>query len=61
MNHSNWRNSTVNDASAINLRTRPAVRYWTMALGVTEDELKRIVDHVGASPDRVREELRGLH
>lgn len=33
--------------SRINMSEKHEVRYWTEALGVTEDELQRVVDEVG--------------
>lgn len=45
------------DRSLISLAEAHEVKYWTQALGVSFDELKRAVDKVGHSADKVREEL----
>ena len=45
------------DHSRISLAEAHEVRYWTEALGVDFDELKRVVDKVGNSADAVRREL----
>ncbi len=47
------------DRSRINLQQDHEVRYWTKELGVTEEELRKAVQQVGASADKVREQLRG--
>ena len=46
------------DRSRISLSEDYEVRYWTDALGVTEDRLREIVGRVGNSADAVREALR---
>ncbi len=38
----------------IDVREPEAVRYWTEALGVTEEVLNEAVDHVGSSEEDVR-------
>ena len=42
------------DGTVINLKEDDEVRYWTAALGVTEDLLKKLVNEHGASPRIVR-------
>jgi len=46
------------DRSRINMNQDHEVRYWTQALGVSEDELRRAVGAVGVSADKVREHLK---
>lgn len=45
------------DRSLISLAESHEVQYWTQAMGVSIDELKRAVDKVGHSAAKVREEL----
>jgi hypothetical protein len=45
------------DRSRINLHQEHEVRYWTKALGVTEDQLKATVAKVGNSAEKVRAKL----
>lgn len=45
------------DRSRINLSEDYEVRYWTEALGVSEQTLRDAVAEVGSSADRVREAL----
>jgi hypothetical protein len=45
------------DRSRISLAEPHEVRYWTDALGVDFDTLKRIVDKVGNTVAAVRQEL----
>jgi hypothetical protein len=45
------------DGSRINVNQEHEIRYWTKALGVSEDELRRAVGEVGVSADRVRQHL----
>lgn len=45
------------DRSLISLTESHEVQYWTQAMGVSLDELKRAVDKVGHSAAKVREEL----
>ena len=47
------------DRARINLQQDYEVRYWTKELGVTEEELRKAVEQVGASADKVREQLLG--
>jgi hypothetical protein len=46
------------DRSRINTDQDYEVRYWTEELNVSEDELRRAVQSVGSSADKVREHLR---
>ena len=46
------------DRSRINTEQDYEVRYWTEELNVSEEELRRAVQSVGASVDRVRGHLR---
>jgi hypothetical protein len=50
-------NRGAQDRSRINLTEDHEVRYWTMALGVPEDELRRLVAEAGNSADAVRAAL----
>lgn len=50
-------NRGAQDRSRISLTEPHEVQYWTGALGVSVDELKRAVDKVGHSADAVRKEL----
>jgi hypothetical protein len=45
------------DRSRINVSQEHEVRYWTKALGVSEEQLKAAVKSVGNSADKVREHL----
>jgi hypothetical protein len=45
------------DRSRINMSESYEVRYWTKHLGITRDELQRLVDKVGNSASAVRKEL----
>ena len=47
------------DRSKINMQEDYEVKYWAKELGVTRDELQRIVDRVGNSAAAVRKELAG--
>jgi hypothetical protein len=50
------------DASRINVNEDYEVDYWTKALGVSAETLRRAVDQVGVSADAVRAHLaRGAH
>lgn len=46
------------DRSRISLSEDYEVRYWTDALGVTQDRLREIVGRVGNSAEAVREALK---
>jgi predicted RNA-binding protein YlqC (UPF0109 family) len=45
------------DRSKINMSEDFEVKYWLKALGVSKDELKRVVEKVGNSAAAVRKEL----
>ena len=45
------------DRSRINVEESHELRYWTQALGVSEEKLREAVKAVGVSADRVREHL----
>jgi hypothetical protein len=45
------------DRSRISLNEEHEVRYWTQALGVPEDELRRLVAEAGPGADAVRAAL----
>lgn len=45
------------DRARINLSEEHEVRYWTLALGVPEDELRRLVAEAGSSAEAVRDAL----
>jgi hypothetical protein len=45
------------DRSKINMREDYEVKYWTKELGVTREELQKVVDKVGDSAAAVRKEL----
>ena len=45
------------DRSRINLDEDYEVKYWTRHLGLSAEELKRLVDKVGNSAAAVRKEL----
>ena len=45
------------DRSKINMAEDYEVKYWAKELGVTRDELQRVVDKVGNSAAAVRKEL----
>jgi hypothetical protein len=45
------------DRSKINMHKAFEVKYWTHALGVSKEELKKAVDKVGNSAAAVRKEL----
>ena len=47
------------DRSRISLSQPWEVRYWTEALGISEQELRDVVGRVGNSADAVRAALRG--
>lgn len=46
------------DRARISLEQDYEVRYWTEKLGVSREELERVVREVGHSADAVRERLR---
>ncbi|MEJ1930056.1 DUF3606 domain-containing protein [Nostoc sp. NIES-2111] len=45
------------DRARINIHQEHEVRHWTKALGVTEEQLKEIVDRVGTAAEDVRAEV----
>lgn len=45
------------DRARINLSEEHEIRYWTLALGVPEDELRRLVAEAGNSAEAVRAAL----
>jgi len=45
------------DRSKINMHEDHEVKYWTKELGVSKEELQRVVDKVGNSAAAVRKEL----
>jgi hypothetical protein len=45
------------DRSKVNMHEAWEVDYWTMELGVSKDELQRVVKKVGNSAAAVRKEL----
>jgi hypothetical protein len=45
------------DRSKINTHESWEVKYWTRELGVSKEELKKVVDKVGNSAATVRKEL----
>jgi hypothetical protein len=45
------------DRSKINMHEEYEVKYWTKELGISRDELQRVVDKVGNSAAAVRKEL----
>ena len=45
------------DRSKINMNQPHEVKYWTRALGVSQEDLQRAVDKVGNSAATVRKEL----
>ena len=46
------------DRARINLAEDYEVRYWTAELGVSEDELVRLVHQHGNSAEKIRQALR---
>jgi hypothetical protein len=45
------------DRSRINMHEDHEVRYWTKALGVSKEELQRLVDKHGSSAAKIKEAL----
>jgi len=45
------------DSSRINLNEDYEIRYWTQALGVSEEQLRQLVRQHGNSASKVREAL----
>jgi hypothetical protein len=50
-------NRGAQDRTRINLSEPHEVRYWTTALGVPEDELRRLVAEAGDNAEAVRDAL----
>lgn len=50
-------NRGAQDRSRINLNEEHEVRYWTGALGVPEEELRRLVAEAGNSAEAVKAAL----
>ena len=46
------------DRNLISLTEAHEVRYWTEALGISKEELERVVGQVGHSATKVREHLK---
>jgi hypothetical protein len=46
------------DSSRINLNQAYEVGYWTQILGITENELRRIVNEVGNDVEAVKTRIR---
>jgi len=46
------------DRARINLSEDYEVRFWTSELGVSKDELTRLVDQHGNSAEKIRQALR---
>lgn len=53
----NLKERAPQDASRISLSEEWEVRYWTKALGVSRDELERVVRQNGNSADAVKKAL----
>ena len=53
----NFENEVASDCSCISMNKRHEVRYWTEALGGSEDELAAAVAKVGNSAHAVRREV----
>lgn len=53
----NLTNRTQPDRSKINMHEAHEVKYWSHALGVTKEELQKVVDKVGNFAAAVRKEL----
>ena len=50
-------NRGQSDRSKINMSEDYEVRYWAKELGITRDELQKVIDKVGDSIAAVRKEL----
>lgn len=50
-------NRGAQDRSRISMGEEHEVAYWTKTLGVSREELQRVVDNVGNSAAAVRKEL----
>jgi len=58
MDHKARRGSA--DRSKINMHQDYEVRYWTKHLGISREQLQKVVDRVGNSAAAVRKELAAL-
>ena len=50
-------NRGQSDSSKINMSEDYEVKYWAKELGITRDELQKVIDKVGDSVAAVRKEL----
>lgn len=50
-------NRGAQDRTRVNVNEEHEVRYWTQALGVSEEKLREAVSAVGVSADAVRQHL----
>ena len=50
----NLQDRGIHDRTHINLTEEHEVQYWTSALGIAEEELRRVVGEVGNSAEAVR-------
>jgi hypothetical protein len=50
-------NRGAQDRARINVNEDHEIRYWTQALGVTQEQLREAVAAVGVSVDAVRQHL----
>ncbi|UGV24701.1 DUF3606 domain-containing protein [Rhodopseudomonas boonkerdii] len=53
----NLQNRGQPDRSKINMHEPHEVKYWTHQLGVSQDQLKKVIEKVGNSAAAVRKEL----
>lgn len=53
----NLQNRGQPDRSKINMHEPDEVKYWTHQLGVSQDQLKKVIEKVGNSAAAVRKEL----
>jgi hypothetical protein len=49
----NLQNRGAPDRTRIRLQEEHEVRYWTQELGISEDDLRRVVGKAGDAPDAV--------
>jgi hypothetical protein len=47
------------DRSRINMEQEHEVRYWSQKLGISSDELRRVVGEVGPMAEAVEQRVRG--
>ncbi|ABD08595.1 conserved hypothetical protein [Rhodopseudomonas palustris HaA2] len=55
----NLKKRGVEDRSKINMHEDYEVKYWIKQLGITKEQLQRLIDKVGNSAAAVRKELAG--